>query len=271
MTATKAARSPRSRIQRSESINGGLFLLNLATGIDSPWFLFPAIGWGIGLASQYGKLWATGYSIKDVLNPPPAQDAIRATQGAVASALPPAAAAPVSPSDFGVYAESIKQMQKDRAAIVQTMQRLPESEKELLPEVVETVDALMERASQLGTTLKSMEGSVDAAALQELDKRIEELKEQETGAETDRRLELLNRQRTSLEQLIGRRDKVENQFESCVLAVQNIRFDLLRLRSAGIDAVLSDITSATQQASALRIDVEAAIAAAGEIKEALGR
>jgi hypothetical protein len=50
-----------------------------------------------------------------------------------------------------------------------------------------------------------------------------------------------------------------------------VRFDLLRLRSADMDQVLSDLTSATQQARALRIDVEAAIDAAGEIREALGR
>jgi hypothetical protein len=81
----------------------------------------------------------------------------------------------------------------------------------------------------------------------------------------------LKRQRAALEELVKRRAKVESQFESCVLAVQNVRFDLLRLRSADMDQVLSDLTSATQQARALRIDVEAAIDAAGEIREALGK
>jgi hypothetical protein len=38
-----------------------------------------------------------------------------------------------------------------------------------------------------------------------------------------------------------------------------------------VAAVINDLTSATQQAQALRIDVEAAIGAAGEIREALGR
>jgi hypothetical protein len=71
--------------------------------------------------------------------------------------------------------------------------------------------------------------------------------------------------------LVERRSRVEAQFESCVLAVQNVRFDLLRLRSAGVAAVLGDLTSATQQARALQIDVEAAIDAAGEIKQALGK
>ena len=64
---------------------------------------------------------------------------------------------------------------------------------------------------------------------------------------------------------------MEAQFESCVLAMQNVRFDLLRLRSAGVSAALDDLTSATQQARALSADVAAAISAAGEIKEMLRR
>jgi len=55
-----------------------------------------------------------------------------------------------------------------------------------------------------------------------------------------------------------------------VLAMQNVRLDLLRLKSAGVAAVLSDLTQATQQARALSRDVDYAIAAAGEIQEALG-
>ena len=84
-------------------------------------------------------------------------------------------------------------------------------------------------------------------------------------------IELLQRQRESLDELLGRRGKVEAQLESCVLAVQNVRFDLLRLRSAGVQEVLSDLTSATQAARAMQIDVEAALDAASEIRDALGR
>jgi len=54
-----------------------------------------------------------------------------------------------------------------------------------------------------------------------------------------------------------------------VMAMQNVRFDLLRLRSAGVAAVLSDLTNATQQARALSRDVDHAIAAADEIQDVL--
>jgi serine/threonine-protein kinase len=52
--------------------------------------------------------------------------------------------------------------------------------------------------------------------------------------------------------------------------MQNVRFDLLRLRSAGVAVVLDDLTRATQQARALSRDVDHVIAAADEIKEVLG-
>ena len=64
---------------------------------------------------------------------------------------------------------------------------------------------------------------------------------------------------------------MEAQFESCVLAIQNMRFDLLRLRSAGVAAVLDDLTMVTQQAKALNADVNAAIDAVGEIRTVLGK
>jgi len=63
--------------------------------------------------------------------------------------------------------------------------------------------------------------------------------------------------------------QVAAHLESCVLAVQNVRFDLLRLRSAGVAAVLGDLTNATQQARALSRDVDNVIAAAGEIREVM--
>ncbi len=250
------------------SVNGGLLLLNVVTGLATPWFLFPAIGWGIGLASQYGKLWSSGYSMRDVLNRPPAADALPSPSNshpAERRRLPEP-----TTGDFGQLAGQIQQMRKDHAAIIKLIDRLPESERVLLPDVVPTVESLFQRATDLARTLQQMEGQVDQSAVSQLDERIADLEGQETNPETDRRLDLLRRQRATLAELSARRGKIEAQFESCVLAIQNVRFDLLRLRSAGVAEVLSDLTSATQAARALKIDVEAAIDAAGEIKEALG-
>ncbi len=262
----------RSNFASYVSVNGGLLLLNVVLpGLENPWFLIPGIAWGIGLASQYGKLWAEGYSMRDVLNPPPARDALPHALGGKKQLAPAAPMPEPTADEFGTYMPQMSQMRKDRAAIVQVVQKLPESDRNMLPEVIPTVDHLMERAADLARTLGHMEGNVDTASLKELEGRIGEARKEGSGPDNDRRISLLERQRDSLAELLKRRAGVESQFESCVLAVQNMRFDLLRLRSAGVSAVLSDLTSATQQARALRIDVEAAIGAAGEIREALGK
>jgi serine/threonine-protein kinase len=260
----------RSQFASYVSVNGGLLLLNILTGIASPWFLFVAIPWGIGIASRYGQLWSAGYSWRDVLRRPPARDAV-----------PPLAPGPRGRAharlsegkteEFGRLAAQIRQMQRDRAAIGKIVERLAPAERKLLPEVQPTVDALLQRAEELARTLAQMEGSVDQAGLARLDKRIQALEAEPSSPEQERRLDLLRRQRAVLAELMQRREQVEAQFESCALAIQNVRFDLLRLRSAGVGAALSDLTSATQQARALSADVEAAIGAAGEIRQVLGK
>jgi hypothetical protein len=58
--------------------------------------------------------------------------------------------------------------------------------------------------------------------------------------------------------------------DSSVLAMKDMRFDLIRLRSAGVGAMLNDLTQATQQARAISRDVDHAIAAASEVREAMG-
>jgi len=143
------------------------------------------------------------------------------------------------------------------------------SERKLLPDVVQTVDALLRRAEELARMLHGMSGDVDDGALARIEIRIEAVKQHEQGSERDRQIDLLERQRQTLRDLLARRRRVEEQIESCVLAMQNVRFDLLRLRSAGVAAVLSDLTHATQQARALSRDVDHVIAAAGEIRDVL--
>ena len=264
-------RSFRSDFASWVSVCGGLMLLNVATGITTPWFLFPTAIWGFSIGSKFRRLWLAGYSWRDVLNRPPAADAIEARAVREPKRLRGKQAAPPvdtgGDEDFGPLTEQITQMNRDRKAIKSIVDRLSPSERNMLPDVVQTVAGLAERAVDLARTLRQMEGQVDDDALVRLEERIAQIRE--TDSEDDRRLGLLERQQAGLKELVGRRRNIEAQFESCVLAVQNVRFDLLRLRSAGVSAVLDDLTSATQAARALSLDVEAAIAAAAEIREEL--
>ena len=263
-------RELRSRFVTWASVCGSLFIIDVATGNHAPsWSLFVAAIWGgTALVPRYIRLWHAGYSWRDVFARPPAPDAIEARLAAVGSR--PVDLPRATTDEFGGHAEPIQQARSDRKAILRIVDRLPKSERKLLPDVVATADALLNRAEELARTLHAMSGSVDQGALARLEEKIQATKHQGDSTERNRQVGLLERQRQALTDLLTRRQLVADQLESCVLAMQNVRFDLLRLRSAGVAVALDDLTRATQQARALSRDVDHVIAAAGEIKAVLG-
>jgi len=263
-------RELRSRFVTWASVCGSLFIIDVATGNHAPsWSLFVAAIWGgTALVPRYIRLWHAGYSWRDVFARPPAPDAIEARLAAVGSR--PVDLPRATTDEFGGHAEPIQQARSDRKAILRIVDRLPKSERKLLPDVVATADALLNRAEELARTLHAMSGSVDRGALARLEEKIQATKHQGDSTERNRQVGLLERQRQALTDLLTRRQLVADQLESCVLAMQNVRFDLLRLRSAGVAVALDDLTRATQQARALSRDVDHVIAAAGEIKAVLG-
>ncbi|MGH7607658.1 MAG: hypothetical protein ACREME_09975, partial [Gemmatimonadales bacterium] len=250
------------------SVCGGLTLIDLIQGGGLGWSLFPTMFWGaFGVLPQFWKLWAAGYSWRDVLHRPAAPD------GAEARLRGEGSRAPLGlprPDDFGRHIDKVRMARNDREAILKILERVPAAERKLLPDVVATVDGLLKRAEDMARMLHGMSADVDETALERIEARLDAVARHEEGPERERQVSLLQRQRQALTDLLARRRRVEDQIESCVLAMQNVRFDLLRLRSAGVAAVLSDLTNATQQARALSRDVDHAIAAAGEIRDVLG-
>jgi serine/threonine protein kinase len=258
----------RAIFARWAAVSGGLFLINIYTGLGSPWFLFAAGAMGIPLLKSYATLWQSGYSWRDVLSRPPAHDSAETKLTTSGGKLPRLLPAPTA-ADYGLMLPQIQQLYRDRVAILGLMERLPASEKKLLPEVVQTADALFARATDLGKTLHAMDANLETGGFARVEERIAAIMREPDDEERARRIGLLERQKNQLTELRSRRDQVAANLESCILAMQNVRFDLLRLKSAGVGAVLGDLTNATQQARALSRDVDGAIAAASEIKEAM--
>ena len=248
------------------TVNGGLFLINMtfAGGPHNPWFLIPAAAMGMGLLKRYSELWQAGYSWRDVLHRPDAPDAIgsgekRMKIKGVKQVAEPRAA------EFGAYQERMQQVYKDRGVILSLMSKLSPTDKEMLPDIVETTEGLYARAAQLAETLNSMEGlGIDDTPRIEL--RLADLRQRPAGEERDRQITLLEQQLVRCRELNGQRTQFADRFESCVLAMQNVRLDLMRLKQSGVGAVLNGLTMATQQARALSRDVDNAIGAAAEVK-----
>ncbi|HWA57564.1 MAG TPA: hypothetical protein VG692_09940, partial [Gemmatimonadales bacterium] len=210
------------------------------------------------------------YTWRDVLNRPPAPDALLGS-GAKGNKLARALPAP-RVDEYGAQLTQILQAHADRVAILKLLERMSPAERKMLPEDVQgTVDGLYQRATDLAKTLHAMDTNLDMQSMDRIEQRMQALKREADDEERSRRMGLLERQKKTLEDLRGRRDQIASQLESCILAMQNVRFDLLRLRSADAGNALGDLTMATQQARALSRDVDNAIVAASEIREALGR
>jgi len=85
--------------------------------------------------------------------------------------------------------------------------------------------------------------------------------------ERERRLSLLQRQRQSLHDLLERRRSLANQLESASLMLQNLKLDMLKLRSSGLGTEIDNQSTATQEARALSREIGHVVQAAEELRK----
>jgi serine/threonine protein kinase len=254
----------RRQFARFAATTGGCLMINLATGMHSPWFLIVGLFTGWPLIGSYSRLWQAGYSWRDVLHRPDAPDSVGSgtkpgkIKGLKQVSEPKAA-------EFGGYQDRMQQVFKDRGVILRLMSELSQTDREMLPEIVETTEGLYARAAQLAGTLGSMDG-LGIEDTPKIETRLAELRARPEGEERDRQISLLEQQLQRCKELNAQRSQFADRFESCVLAMQNVRLDLMRLKQSGVGAVLNGLTMATQQARALSRDVDNAIGAAAEVK-----
>jgi len=181
--------------------------------------------------------------------------------------VPDEAAALAAPEILGgTYGPQVRRAAADRAAVRDLVARLGAADRAMLPDVVQTVDALVGRIAGLATALHRLDGDLAPDALPELDKRIGAAESDAAAPDHERRLALLRRQRATLQDLSDRRAALFSQLESAGIILQNIRFDLLRLRSAGVQSAIDDVTTATQEARALSREIAHVLSAAEELR-----
>ena len=251
---------------------GSLAAVNLLTSPHFMWFLFPSAFMVLGILSRAGKLWADGVPIGRFFTrgsvggtgdkqSSPSMPRVSVAEAAQRLALPDVLEGP--------YGEMVRRAAADHVAVRDTLARLPESERGMIPDVAPTVDALAERVGALATTLHRLDADVGSAPVQALEARLAVLKAETRGAgspEQERRIALLERQRASIGELAERRSVLAAQFESAGLALQNLRLDLLKLRSSGLESAMSDVASATQEARALSREIGNAVDAVREVR-----
>jgi hypothetical protein len=179
-------------------VSGSLLVLDTVTGNHVPsWSLIVAgIMAAVSLVPKSVRLWQAGYSWRDVLDRPPAPDAVEARIRPGTSR--PVELPPSTTDEFGGQRTLVEQARSDRLAILKTIERLPASERNLLPDIVATADALVKRTEELARMLHAMSSDVDEGALDRLKGKLTATEAEAPGPERDRQLRLLQRQREAL-------------------------------------------------------------------------
>ena len=166
----------------------------------------------------------------------------------------------------GPHGAVIRRAVDDHAAILDVAANLSKADRAVVPDLEATVNALLQRVAHLAQMLHRLDQSIDPRLVAELDARITAVGSEHESPEGQRRLSLLRRQRATLEELVQRRAALARQLESAGLALGNLRLDLIKLRSSGLQSALSDVSSATQEVRALSRDIDAMLDAVAEVK-----
>jgi len=260
---------------------GMLAAINILTWAHFPWFIFPTFGLGMGLLGRWNRLWSEGVTFDQVfgrqakLHLQAARAATKQTLaagGAAAPATPDAGAlaAALAPADVlkGPHGDAVRRAAADRATVLGVVDSLAKADRDLIPDVIPTVNALAERVGAVAQLLHHFDADVSPKQLADLDARIAAVKaEPADRTDRERRLSLLERQRNSLAELATRRDRLVSQLDSAGIALQNLKYDLLKLRSAGVQSAMADVNSATIEARALSKEIGHVLEAADEVRK----
>jgi serine/threonine-protein kinase len=161
---------------------------------------------------------------------------------------------------------AIRRAANEGAAIASMMSKFSKTDRAMLPDVEPTAKMLVERVAQVAQMLYRLNQSLDWQELDALDGKIADMSRQSPSPEGQRRLALLERQREIFQQLVARRSELQRQLDSAGLALGNLRLDLIKFQSSGLQTALSDVSTATQEARALSRDIDALLDAAAEMK-----
>jgi serine/threonine-protein kinase len=180
-------------------------------------------------------------------------------------------AASVASFASGPHAAITRRANEDCNEIVRLVESLPKADRARIPEVISTAQTLNNKVLGLAAAIEQIDRSAGNVSSEKIEKEISLLESQanpldRAGSEDRvRRLAALKRQRRSVADITRRRSEMSGKLESCALALQNMRLDVVRLRTGTNAESWQHITSVADQAMALARDVDNAVYVADEM------
>jgi eukaryotic-like serine/threonine-protein kinase len=171
----------------------------------------------------------------------------------------------------GPHAEVTRRAMDDCNEIVRLVGSLPKADRARIPEVITTAQTLANKVLGLAAALEQIDRDAGSVSPDAIEKEISLLESQanpldRSGSESRvRRLAMLKRQRRTVADIRRRRGDMNGKLESCALALQNMRLDVVRLRTGANAEGWQHITSVADQAMALAKDVDNAVYVADEM------
>jgi serine/threonine-protein kinase len=168
--------------------------------------------------------------------------------------VPTGAPAPYADSRFG---SAIREAESDHREIHRQLLNMPPDEREQIPEVATSADAVFKKVQQLALSLSDIERSTGRDTTESVDKEISTLEAQanpldhHASEERVRRLAFLRRQRRAVAELARKKMESQEKLDHCRQLLRTMRLELVRFRTGGLNAQPAGLTMVTQQAQSV--------------------
>jgi hypothetical protein len=161
---------------------------------------------------------------------------------------------PPLPADNSPYGAALSSIRTDRDEIYRQLQTMPKDEKESIPDVGNSADAIYRKAMIVAGNLAELDLRDNRDTPEAIETEINRLEAQanpldyRASEERVRRLAHLKRQRRVVADISKKRADFEVKLEHCRQLLRSMRLELLRYRSAGMGGPSNGLTNITQQA-----------------------
>ncbi|MFL5596260.1 MAG: serine/threonine-protein kinase [Gemmatimonadaceae bacterium] len=170
------------------------------------------------------------------------------------SPIPAGAPAPFADSRYG---SAIREAEGDHREIHRQLLNMPADDREQIPEVGSSADAVFRKVQQLALSLSDMDRSAGRDTSEGVEKEIATLESQanpldyRASEERVRRLAMLRRQRRALVEIARKKKEAQEKLDNCRQLLRSMRLELVRFRSGGLNAQPTGLTMVTQQAQSV--------------------
>lgn len=174
--------------------------------------------------------------------------------GPTTSPLP---AGPPTPFADSRYGSAIREAESDHREIHRQLLNMPPDEREQIPEVATSADAVFRKVQQLALSLSDMDRSAGRETADGVEKEISTLESQanpldyRASEDRVRRLAMLRRQRRALVEVARKKKEAQDKLDNCRQLLRSMRLELVRFRTGGLNAQPTGLTMVTQQAQSV--------------------